>query len=134
MAPRTRLQRAQAYVDEAKDVLNLTQWEIKVQDYPSAEDAYADIEPHDYLWHAKLRLSEDFWKEKPEDQAKIVAHELLHLHYAGVERIINHLEPVLGGQAHELLSKFWDIEVERAADALSGPVGGLLPTPDFGGK
>ena len=63
-----------------------------------------------------------------------MAHELLHLHYAGVERIINHLEPVLGGQAHELLSKFWDIEVERAADALSGPVGGLLPTPDFGGK
>jgi predicted metallopeptidase len=131
MAVRNRLQRAQAYVDEAKDLLNLSQWEIKVQDYPSADDAYADIEPHDYLWHAKLRLSEDFWKEKPEDQAKIIAHELLHLHYAGVERIINHLEPVLGGQTHDLLSKFWEIEVERAADALSGPVGGLLTQPDF---
>jgi len=131
MAVRNRLQRAQAYVDEAKDLLNLPQWEIRVQDYPSAEDAYADIEPHDYLWHAKLRLSEDFWKEKPEDQAKIIAHELLHLHYAGVERIINHMETSLGHTAHELLSKFWDIEVERAADALSGPVGGLLPQPDF---
>jgi hypothetical protein len=130
----TRLEEAQRYVDNAKRILNLSQWEIKVQDYPSADDAYADIEPHDYLWHAKLRLSEDFWKEKPDDQAKIMAHELLHLHYAGVERIISHLEPILGGQAHELLSKFWDIEVERAADALSGPVGGLLPTPDFGGK
>lgn len=131
MAVRSRLQKAQAYVDEARDLLNLSQWEIKVQDYPSADDAYADIEPHDYLWHAKLRLSEDFWKEKPEEQCKIIAHELLHLHYAGVERLVNHLEPILGGQSHEILAKVWEIEVERAADALSGPVGGLLPTPSF---
>ena len=130
----TRLQKAQRYVDEAKEILNLPQWEVKVQDFPSAEDAVADIEAHDYLWHAKLRLSESFWAEKPDEQAKVIAHELLHLHYAGVERLANSLEAVIGSAAFELLIKVWDIEIERAADALSGPVAGVLPTPDFGSK
>jgi len=127
----TRLDEAQRYVDAAKRILNLSQWDIKVKDYPSAEDAYADIEAHDQLWHAKLRLSEDFWKESAEDQRKIIAHELIHLHYAGVERLVNSAESVMGTAAYDLYSKVWEIEVERAADALSGPVGGLLPIPKF---
>ena len=129
----TRLEEAQRYVDNAKRILNLTQWEIKVKDYPSAEDAYADIEPSDHLWHAKLRLSEDFFKEPAVEQRKIIAHELLHLHYAGVERMVNSAEDVMGAAAYDLYSKVWDIEVERAADSLSGPVGGLLPIPKFKG-
>lgn len=127
----SRLEEAQRYVDAAKQILNLSQWDIKVKDYPSAEDAYADIEPSDHLWHAKLRLSEDFFREPAEEQRKIIAHELLHLHYAGVERLISSAESVMGTAAHDLYSKVWDIEVERAADALSGPVGGLLPIPKF---
>lgn len=126
-----RLKKAQRYVEEARDILGLSAWEIKVVDYPSAEDALADIEPHDYLWHAKLRLSDQFWSEKPDEQAKIIAHELLHLNYAGAERVVNSLEGVLGVSAFEILSKVWEVEIERAADALSGPVGGLLPTPKF---
>lgn len=129
-----RLLKAQKYVDEVKEILNLTSWEIKVLDYPSAEDAMADIEPHDYLWLAKLRLSESFWSEKPDEQAKIIAHEMLHLHYAGAERVIGSLESSLGAAAFDIVSKVWEIEIERAADALSGPVGGLLPVPEFGGK
>jgi hypothetical protein len=129
----TRLEEAQRYVDNAKRILNLTQWEIKVKDYPSAEDAYADIEPHDHLWHAKLRLSEDFFKEPAVEQRKIIAHELLHLHYAGVERLVNSVHDTLGVAAADIYSKVWEIEVERSADALSGPVGGLLPIPKFKG-
>lgn len=130
----TRLEKAQRYVDAVKEILNLTQWDIKVKDYPAAEDAYADIEAHDVLWHAKLRLSEDFWKESPSEQRKIIAHEMLHLHYAGVERLVNSTEATLGNAAYDLFSKVWEIEIERAADALSGPVGGLLPMPNFKGK
>ena len=129
----TRLEEAQRYVDNAKRILNLPQWEIKVKDYPSAEDAYADIEPHDHLWHAKLRLSEDFFKEPAVEQRKIIAHELLHLHYAGVERLVNNVHDTLGVAAADIYSKVWEIEVERSADALSGPVGGLLPIPKFKG-
>jgi len=128
-----RLEKAQRYVDAAKEILNLSQWEIKVKDFPAAEDAYADIEAHDVLWHAKLRLSEDFWKEAPAEQRRIIAHELLHLHYAGVERLVGSAESVMGSAAYDLYSTVWDIEIERAADALSGPVGGLLPMPNFKG-
>jgi hypothetical protein len=128
-----RLEKAQRYVDAVKEILNLPQWDIKVKDYPAAEDAYADIEAHDVLWHAKLRLSEDFWKESPSEQRKIIAHEMLHLHYAGVERLVNSTEGTLGNAAYDLFSKVWEIEIERAADALSGPVGGLLPMPNFKG-
>jgi len=130
----TRLEEAQRYIDNAKRILNLPQWEIKVKDYPAAEDAYADIEPHPQLWHAKLRLSEDFWKEPAEEQRKIIAHELLHLHYAGVERLVDSVGDALGVAAADLHSKVWEIEIERAADALSGPVGGLLPMPKFRSK
>lgn len=130
---KSRLEEAQAYIDNAKRILNLSQWDIKVKDYPSAEDAYADIEAHDHLWHAKLRLSEDFFKEPAEEQRKIIAHELLHLHYAGVERLVSSTESVIGAAAYDLYSKVWEIEIERAADALSGPVGGLLPIPKFKG-
>jgi hypothetical protein len=127
----TRLEKAKKYVSDARDTLGLTQWTIQVLDYPSADDALADIEPHHHLWLAKLRLSADFWKEPADEQRKVIAHEMLHLHYAGVERLIDSAEDALGVAAFDVLAKVWEIEIERAADALSGPVGRLLPLPKF---
>ena len=122
------------YCNEVLPLMRLTQWKIKIsQDIP-ADDSWADVEVSANLWEATIRISGDFFKESPESQRRILAHELLHVHHAAMERAINSLEGILGSQAFELLDKLWDTETERAADALSFVVADVLPLPNFRAK
>jgi hypothetical protein len=122
---------AKAYIDDAINKLNLKQWTVIVSESLPPDDAYADVEASTNLWQATVRLSEDFWKEKPDSQRRIIAHELIHLHYAGVERLVNQLETSLGSIAFDIVNSIWDVESERGADALSFPLAELLPLPEF---
>ena len=124
-------EQAKAYVDAALSVLNLKQWEVKISDLLPPDDSYADVEVSTNLWQATIRLSEDFWKEKAESQRRILAHEMIHMHYAGVERLLETLEASVGSMVYSIVSNIWDIETERGADALSVPLAELLPLPDF---
>jgi len=127
----TKRDKAKAYIADAAERLNLKQWTIVVSDNLPPDDAYADVEASTNLWQATIRLSEDFWKEKPESQRRIVAHELIHLHYAGVERLVNQLESSLGSIAFDIVDSIWDVESERGADSLSVPLAEVLPMPEF---
>lgn len=127
----TNRDKAKAYIADAAERLNLKQWTIVVSDNLPPDDAYADVEASTNLWQATIRLSEDFWKEKPESQRRIVAHELIHLHYAGVERLVNQLESSLGSIAFDIVNSIWDVESERGADSLSFPLAEILPIPEF---
>ena len=122
---------AKAYIDDAVSKLNLKQWTVIVSESLPPDDAYADVEASTNLWQATVRLSEDFWKEKPDSQRRIIAHELIHLHYAGVERLVEQLESSLGSIAFDIVNSIWDVESERGADALSFPLAELLPLPEF---
>lgn len=122
------------YCNEALPLLNLRQWKIKISADIPADDSWADVEVSENLWEATIRLSNDYFKESPESQRRIIAHELLHVHHAAMERAINSLEGILGSQAFELLDKLWDTESERAADALSFVVDQVLPLPNFRAK
>lgn len=122
---------AKVYIDDAVNKLNLKQWKVIVSESLPPDDAYADVEASTNLWQATVRLSEDFWKEKPDSQRRIIAHELIHLHYAGVERLVNQLETSLGSIAFDIVNSIWDVESERGADALSFPLAELLPLPEF---
>ncbi|CAB4177694.1 hypothetical protein UFOVP1344_46 [uncultured Caudovirales phage] len=122
---------AKAYIDDAISKLNLKQWTVIVSESLPPDDAYADVEASTNLWQATIRLSQDFWKEKPDSQRRIIAHELIHLHYAGVERLVEQLESSLGSIAFDIVSSIWDVESERGADALSFPLAELLPMPEF---
>lgn len=122
---------AKVYIADAANTLNLKQWTINVSKNLPPDDAYADIEASTNLWQATIRLSEDFWKEKPDSQRRIIAHELIHLHYAGVERLVEQLESSLGSIAFDIVNSIWDVESERGADALSFPLAKLLPLPEF---
>lgn len=124
-------EQAKAYVDAALSVLNLKQWDIKISESLPPDDAYADVEVSTNLWQATIRLSEDFWKEKAESQRRILAHEMIHLHYAGVERLLETLESSLGSMVYDVVNNIWDVETERGADALSIPLAELLPLPEF---
>jgi len=124
-------EKAKAYIANAANTLNLKQWTINVSETLPPDDAYADVEASTNLWQATIRLSEDFWKEKPDSQRRIIAHELIHLHYAGVERLVEQLESSLGSIAFDIVNSIWDVESERGADALSFPLAELLPLPEF---
>ena len=119
------------YLDGVKDIANLKQWEIKVSNDLPPEDAWADIDVSENLWVATVRISNSFFDETPQSQRRILAHELTHIHYAPVERLVEHLEGTLGSQAHELLAKVWETEIERAADSISLPLAEMLPLPEF---
>jgi hypothetical protein len=120
----------QEYVNRCLPCLGLTQWKVDVSKHPADEDTWADIEVSDNLWNATLRVSSDFWSLPWEEKRRIVAHELLHVHYAGPERAMESLEGVLGTEAYSLLSNVYEKEIERAADALSTYVARLLPPVD----
>jgi hypothetical protein len=120
----------QTYINRCLTVFGLTQWKVDVSKHPTEEDNWADIEVSDNLWTATLRVSSDFWTLDPEEKRRIVAHELLHVHYAGPERTLESLDGVLGTEAYALLSAIYEKEIERAADALSTVVSRLLPPVD----
>jgi hypothetical protein len=120
-----------AYLNANRDAMHLKQWTLKVSNDIPADDSWADVEVSENLWEASVRLSGDFFKETPESQRRILAHELMHVHNAALERLINTLSGVLGSQAYELLEKVWDTEGERVAEALSFVVAEVLPLPDF---
>ena len=117
----------QEYVNRCLPVFGLTQWKVEVSKHPTEEDNWADIEVSDNLWSATLRVSSDFWSLDSAEKRRIVAHELLHVHYAGAERAIEALDGVIGTEAYAILSNIYEREVERAADALSMVVAKLLP-------
>lgn len=120
----------QDYVNRAAAVLGLSHWKIEVSKHPCDEDSWADIEVSDNLWNATLRVSAEFWSLDNQEKRRVIAHELLHVHYAGAERAIQALDGVIGKEAYEILANIFDVEVERAADALSTPVSRLLPVID----
>lgn len=118
-----------AYVDSCKDIMGLRHWEITVSPDSAPDDSWADIEVSTNLYHATIRFSPKLWDEKPEDVKRVVAHELIHIHQAGIERLVETLEKQLGSAAYELLNTVWDVESERSADSLSKVMAQLMPEP-----
>jgi hypothetical protein len=109
--------------------MGLGHWEITVSPESAPDDSWADIEVSTNLYHATIRFSPKLWDEKPEDVKRVVAHELIHIHQAGVERLVETLEKPLGSAAYEMLSTVWDVESERSADSLSKVIAQLMPEP-----
>ena len=124
------IQELQNYVNRCVPLFGLSQWKVEVSKHPTEEDNWADIEVSDNLWTATLRVSSDFWALDGEEKRRIIAHELLHVHYAGPERAVESLSGVLGAESYALLSAIFEREIERSADALSTVVARLLPPVD----
>jgi hypothetical protein len=109
--------------------MGLGHWEITVSPESAPDDSWADIEVSTNLYHATIRFSPKLWEEKPEDVKRVVAHELIHSHQAGIERLVETLEKPLGSSSYELVSTVWDVESERSADSLSKVLAQLMPEP-----
>lgn len=120
----------QDYVTRCAAILGLAHWKVEVSKHPCDEDSWADIEVSQNLWTATMRVSSGFWALESNEKRRVIGHELLHVHYAGAERAVESLEGVLGREGYEIILNVFNVEVERAADALSTPVSRLLPPID----
>ena len=120
----------QKYVDLCKDVFDLSHWKVVVSRESCEEDSWAEVEVSDNLWEATIKLAPDFFTQTKLEQRRIIAHELIHIHYAGAERIVESLDGVLGSQAYEIVDSIYTIETERGADSMSRLVARLQPMPE----
>jgi len=120
----------QLYVDVCKTRVGLAHWKIDVDKGTADDDCWADIEVSENLWEATLRVSADFFEQTQVEQRRVIAHELIHVHYAGVERAVDTLNGVLGQEGFAIFEKLFDVETERGADSLSRVVAITLPFPE----
>jgi hypothetical protein len=120
-----------AYLNANRVIMRLTEWELKASDDLPPDDAWADIEVSANLWVATIRLSNDFFKLKPREQRRVLAHELMHVHHHALDRMVAHLDGILGGEAFTLFDSQFDTESERVCEALSFIVAERLPVPNF---
>ena len=120
-----------AYLNANRAIMRLTEWELKISDDLPPDDAWADIDVSENLWVATIRLSNDFFKLKPREQRRVLAHEMLHIHLNVIDRMVAHLDGILGGEAFTLFDSQFDTESERLCEALSFIVAERLPLPAF---
>jgi len=129
--PQTPRERVPAYLNAHRPVMRLTEWELKASDDLPPDDAWADIDVSENLWVATIRLSNDFFKLKPREQRRVLAHEMLHIHLHAIDRMVAHLDGILGREAFTLFDSQFDTEGERVCEALSFIVAERLPLPNF---
>jgi hypothetical protein len=127
----TPRERVTEYLNANRHIMRLTEWELKISDDLPPDDAWADIDVSQNLWVATIRLSNDFFKLKPREQRRVLAHEMLHIHLHAIDRMVAHLDGILGGEAFTLFDSQFDTESERVCEALSFIVAERLPLPAF---
>jgi len=115
------------WLKEAKRVMNLQDWIIKVSDAPSSQDSLAEIDVHSQRSEATIYLAWDFFKQTPDEQRATLSHELVHIVLARVDQIVEALETPLGTIGYAILNASYDDTSERAADHLGRIIAPLLP-------
>lgn len=119
----------EAFVASAMPILNLANWKVTILTDVAPEDRYADIEPNEQAQTANLRVGNQFWSQKPEDQRLTIVHELIHLHLCRLDQAVDRLEPVLGSAAWTPWAGVYEDAYERATDAIAELVVPLVPIP-----
>jgi hypothetical protein len=91
-----------AYLEWLQDILNLTEWTVRLCDTPADEGNAAEIQPVDGSRVANLFLAPDFLTFTKGDIRRYLIHELLHLHHQDAEQVIDELAACLSKQEHTL--------------------------------
>ena len=119
----------EAYVADLQRALNVKHWDVTVVRDASDVEAWADIDPHSQALTATLRVSHDFWEQKPERQREVLLHECLHLVTCRHDQVIENLEEALGKIAWATFEKQHDDAGERVVDHLARVIAQWIPLP-----
>ena len=122
-----RSERISAWINDARALLGLSTWRIVISLDAAESDAWADIEPNHHADSATLRLANDFWKQPPDKQREILAHELLHLVVCRQDQLVENLEDALGKVAWSVFEPQYDDATERTVDNLARIIAPMLP-------
>jgi hypothetical protein len=120
-----------AYVAEVQLALNLGQWSVTTIREASDVTAWADIAPHAQAETAELRVSHDFWSQKPERQREVLVHELLHLVICRQDQIVEALEQAVGKIAWSVFESQYEDSSERSVDHIARIIAPTLGLPSF---
>lgn len=119
------------WLAEAQANLGVADWKVNVVKDASDVDAWADIDPHAQNHTADLRVAHDFWRQEPEKQRLILAHELLHLVTCRTDRVVENLEDALGKVAWAVYEPQYVDATERMTEHLATIIAPYLTLPEF---
>lgn len=121
------------YVRAIADALGLRDWQFTYTDDPPGEIDYehatAAIRPTRGRKWACLWVPAKWWDESPEDRRQTIAHELLHLHFAGMERILETVQTNLGDATWGVLRAAHLDALEMAVDGIADAIAPFMPLP-----
>lgn len=110
-----RKQAFAAYLRELADRMGLKDWEITVKDGPP-DDRSARCS----VWmryggkQARTYLSEEFLRGTPEEQRADLVHELVHLHFAAMDGVV---EDALSPEMYRAYQRLWEYGIDGIAEA-----------------
>ena len=78
------------YVRATADTLGLRDWDVRVHDDPSEEGFNAQMYTIEGKHLAWIQFATNFSEIAPEEQRKVVVHELLHVHHTALEDVLWH--------------------------------------------
>jgi hypothetical protein len=124
------------YVNKLRKILKLTDWNIVVLAKPCPSDSLGEIDVIFGQQFAKMQLSKNFQKQKPEDLRSTIVHELLHCHFAPItetaQEILDPIKEDPGGTKiiRSTLNGL-EYQQERVIDNISEAISPFLPLPEI---
>lgn len=129
----TKHRAVEQYMNNAVRVLNLAPWCVKVLDEMLDEsDAAASISVSDCQLFADLQLGQNFYSKPPEDQRRILAHELGHLMVNPMADAVRNLESVGDEAVYKLFERVFAAAEEHSVERMAEVFASKLPLPSFG--
>lgn len=122
----------QAYVDELRQLMELRDWEVRLEREPTNRDeAFANVECLYGRKLAALKLSEDWEEHPPEAQRWAIAHELIHCHLTHAADLVNDglLANELGDTSYHLFKRAFLRAFEYGVDGIAKAWADSLPLP-----
>lgn len=121
-------EKLQAYAREVADQMRLKDWEIEVEkDEPEDDSDFACSGPAYGRKYATIRVCDDFFKAKPDEQRQTICHELIHCCLAAPTRYVDTLT-----DEHDLTKaqrKAFHSHLEYSIDGLADAFAPFMPLP-----
>ena len=124
-----RIAKVQRYVDVAAAIL-LVRTRVSVDREFSSDDAAAEVESSGQGAH--VYLGKGFFGMSREAQREVIAHELLHVHFDGMNAVMESMcQNVMGRVDLERMRALQLKEEHAIIDCLQRVCARLLPLPKF---
>lgn len=120
-----------AYIATLQPLMQLQHWEIEIApEPPRNEDASASVHMHDGTWSAWVKLSDWFLEEADANRQRLhIVHELTHIYFRAMETAHVALITHFTMPQWSLIDGRFDVEKERAIDAIARVVAPHMPLP-----